>query len=430
MQNNTAVESWNIATLEGWDPEPPAFNIPANIKKLLIVSHVIHYRYKGRLYAYGPYVREIDMWAQLFPQVIIAAPRRQTMPPSDAQVFTGHNITIVPQPETGGHTIQAKLSQAARLPMMLWSLVAAMMDADAIQVRCPGNLGLLGVLMAPLFSRYLVAKYAGQWNGYEGERATVRMQRSVLKSSWWKGPVTVYGQWPDQPPHVIPFFTSMMTAEQVERAITVAEGKEITSPLRVLFSGRLVKEKRVSALLNAIKVAKDNGVQLEVAILGQGPEENSLRAQANELGILEQVQFIGGLPFEEALEWYDWAHCLVLPSVHSEGWPKVIAEAMCSGIICIAVRHGQVPSMLEGRGLLLEEGTPDEIADALQGVARNPQGFKPMMQEASEWARKYSLDGLREANAELLSRYWGEVQTQSQNRSRKRLWAKLWGQRS
>jgi hypothetical protein len=47
-----------------------------------------------------------------------------------------------------------------------------MRSADAIHVRCPGN---LGVLLAPLFTRRLVAKYAGQWNGHHGERFALRL---------------------------------------------------------------------------------------------------------------------------------------------------------------------------------------------------------------------------------------------------------------
>src|SRR5205823_1367344 len=120
--------------------------------------------------------------------------------------------------ETGGENLWAKLAQLAALPLLMFGLARAMRKADAIHVRCPGNLGLLGAVMAPLFSRYLVAKYAGQWSGYPGEARTVRLQRTILRSRWWRGPVTVYGEWPGQSPHVIPFFTSVLTEQQLARA--------------------------------------------------------------------------------------------------------------------------------------------------------------------------------------------------------------------
>lgn len=42
------------------------------MKRLVVISHVIHYRKAGELYAFGPYSREIDVWADLFPEVLIA----------------------------------------------------------------------------------------------------------------------------------------------------------------------------------------------------------------------------------------------------------------------------------------------------------------------------------------------------------------------
>jgi glycosyltransferase involved in cell wall biosynthesis len=147
-------------------------------------------------------------------------------------------------------------------------------------------------------------------------------------------------------------------------------------------------------------------VAVEAAIVGGGPERAALERQAAELGLERTVRFVGPLSFDHAITWHAWAHCLVLPSKHSEGWPKVVAEGMCHGVLCIAVAHGQLPTMLEGRGLLLETGAPEEIAAALAGVAAQPEAFAPMMQRAGCWARQFSLEGLRDALAVLLTERW------------------------
>jgi glycosyltransferase involved in cell wall biosynthesis len=373
--------------------------------RLLVISHVTHYLHEGQLYAYGPYSREIDIWADLFREVVIAAPCRRSAPPPDALPFTRANIAIHPVRETGGETLGAKLFQVFCLPALVGSLVRAMLSADAVHVRCPGNLGLVGAAVAPLCGRPMVAKYAGQWNGYAGEPWTVRLQRRLLRS-WWRGPVTVYGQWPDQPSHIVPFFTSMMTTTQVQEAGAAAGAKVLASPLRVLFSGRLAPEKRVGALLDAVALATAAGVRLEVVIVGDGGERASLEAQVAALGIGQVVRFVGALPFEQGLRWNEWAHCFVLPSRHSEGWPKVIAEAMCYGVLCLAVDHGQVSSMLQGRGVLMTSGSAEEIAAALAAIANDPRRYHGLMHDASLWARQYSLEGLRDALGVLLSRQW------------------------
>jgi glycosyltransferase involved in cell wall biosynthesis len=377
-----------------------------SIHTLVVVSHVVHYRHSGRLSAYGPYAREIDIWADLFPQLTIAAPLRMEEPPPDCIPFTRSNITIEPQMEAGGDTWRAKIGLAAALPSLIVGLSRTLSGADAIHVRCPGSLGLLGVLLAPLFSRRLIAKYAGQWDGYAGEQWTSRLERYLLRSRWWRGPVTVYGAWADQPEHVIPFFTSMMSSQQVARAAAVAAGKRIGSPLRVLYSGMLERRKRVDALIEAVKISTDGGLPLEVAVVGDGPERQALLRRTNELGLGETVRFIGALPFERALEWYEWADCLVLPSRHSEGWPKVIAEAMAYGVVCMGVAHGQVPAMLQHGGVLLREGTPEEIAGRLRDVARDPEEARVCAERASRWARQHSLEGLKAALGALLTDRW------------------------
>ena len=208
------------------------------LETLLVVSHVPHSGHRGRIFAYGPYAREIDVWADLFPRVVIAAPFREELPAADSLPFSRSNISIAPQRQIGGESIAAKLKLLASLPAMISDLRRAMRAADAVHVRCPGNLGLLGVLLAPRCSRYVVAKYAGQWNDYTGEPWTVRLQRTLLKSRWWTGPVTVYGNWPNQPPHVVPFFTSMLSADQI-RSGARAPSTRRSGALRVLFVGRL-----------------------------------------------------------------------------------------------------------------------------------------------------------------------------------------------
>jgi glycosyltransferase involved in cell wall biosynthesis len=377
------------------------------VNNLTIVSHVVHYQWKNSLYAYGPYTREIELWADLFPQVIIAAPCRNVKPPSDCLPLERENIQIVPQLERGGDTWQKKLVQVLSLPLIALKLVRVLQRADAIQVRCPGNLGLLGVMLAPLFSRYRVAKYAGQWIGYPGESLSNRLQRYILSSNWWKSPVLVYGRWPKQPKHIIPFFTSMMSDEQVEHAQKLSRARDqIHQPLRLLYSGRLVSAKRINILIDCVKILIDQGLSVTLKIVGDGPLRNELEAHVGKLNLSSDIQFEGAFPYNEALRWNEWADCLVLASRHSEGWPKVVAEAMCYGVIPIVVNHGQLPEMINGRGYLLSEGTPQEFAETIVKIISLKNDALEIGKKASIWAAKYSLSSMGIELRSVLTREW------------------------
>lgn len=380
---------------------------PISPQSLLIVSHVCHYQYDGKLYAYSPYVREVDIWAEIFPQVVIASPCRKEPPPGDCAAFARHNISIAPQKEAGGENLTAKIGLLLSLPTMIWKLCRAMRQTDAIHVRCPGNTGLLGVCLAPLFSKYLIAKYAGQWTPYSGEARTVALQRRLLGSSWWRGPVTVYGAWENQSAHVVPFFTTVMTADQIALARNASNQKHTHSPLRVLFVGRLSAAKNVDCLIQAVAQVREQGIALSLTLVGEGRMRSSLEALVQELSLSDSVSFVGGLNFEQVLQCYAESDVLVLAS-ETEGWPKAIAEGMAFGLICIGSQRGLIPQMLaEGRGLVVEPRDTEALAQNLLAIARSPDDYQTMRQTAAQWGQRYSLEQLRDALRELMETRWG-----------------------
>lgn len=374
-------------------------------QKLLIVARVNHYRHEGKLYSYSPYAREIDIWADLFSEVWIAGTCLDEIPPGDCTPFTRSNIRVLPVTEAGGDGFKAKLRQLFILPKIIWQLAGYMRRADAIHARCPCDLGLLGTVMGPIFSRRLIAKYATQWLPYDGEPWTWRLQRRILRSSWWCGPTTVYGKWPDQPEKIIPFFTSMLTYEQIHRAQISAARPRDPNVFRILFVGRLSSAKNVDVLLRAISMLKTER-EIECHIVGEGPERAKLEKLATELGIGKLIKFIGGIGFDHVLDFYEKAEALVLAS-DVEGWPKAIAEGMAFGLVCIGTERGMMPQMLgDERGLLVPARDAEALAVALQRVVENPNESRAMAARAALWAQKYSLDGLREALRNLMDESW------------------------
>jgi glycosyltransferase involved in cell wall biosynthesis len=375
-------------------------------RKLLIVSHVPHFQAHGCLFAYGPYAKEIEVWAELFPEVVIAAPLRLEAPPGDALALSRPNLSVAPQLETGGDGLRNQALQALALPRHAWRLARAMRQADAIHVRCPGNLGLLGCLLAPAFRKPRVAKYAGQWSDYPGEPRAWRWQKALLRSRWWGGPVLVYGRWPNEPPHVVPFFTSVMDDAQMSRARLAPPRDWSRQPLEVLFVGRLSAPKNADVLLRALAMLRPEGLCPRLKVVGDGPLRGELEALARALELDRQVSFQGAVPLAEVLDFYEQAHILVLAS-RSEGWPKAIAEAMAFGLVCIGANRGLVPQMLgEGRGLLVEPGDVAALAGRIREVAADAVAAARMSERAAAWARQFTLGAFKAALQQQLDSWW------------------------
>lgn len=373
--------------------------------RLLIVSHVVHYLHQGRIYAYGPYAREIELWADLFEQVVIASPCRREPPPGDALPFEAANIRMAPQHEGGGETFWAKLQMALWTPLIVLQLARQMWGSDAIHVRLSGNLGLLGALMAPLFSSRLVAKYAGAWCEMPGEEFTYRFQKAVLRSRWFRGPVTVYGEWPDQPPHVVPFFPSLLTEQQLERGRLAASRREPASQLRVIYTGRLSRQKNVATLLKAAAQCRRQGHEVECTVAGDGAELERLRSLAASLNIAGAVRFTGGVSFDRVMDLLEESDVLVLAS-DSEGFGKSLVEAMAFGVIPIASKGGIGPQIVENRGFAVTPGDVEELTQALIEICQSPDRCRRYRENGLEWSQQFSLEALHGAIKRLLEEHW------------------------
>lgn len=375
-------------------------------KKLVIITNVRHYEVAGQFYATGPYTLQIQPLADLFDKVLIAAPFQKGLPPRDCLPFANRNISILPQKETGGRTFKEKFSFFVNVPRHVMDLSRAMLKGDVIQVRCPCNLGLLGTILAPLFSKYLIANYASQWKRFAGEPFSSRFQRFILRSWWWrKGLVMVYGEGPNQPRQVIPIFASTMTAKQVQRGLEAAGQKQLTFPAQILFVGRLVPAKGVDVLLRAASALLQQNIPFRLSIVGDGHDRARLETMAKQLNLAGNVTFVGPLPYEEVMSWYEKAHVLVLPT-KSEGFPKVLVEAMCYGVVCVATDTGLIPWMLKGRGFVFPYGDVNALRAHLRCIMEDPSMVQQLSKEASAWAQNYSIEGVREALRRLFLERW------------------------
>jgi glycosyltransferase involved in cell wall biosynthesis len=129
---------------------------------------------------------------------------------------------------------------------------------------------------------------------------------------------------------------------------------------RVLFAGRLHREKGPDLLLEAIARLSPPPA---CVLLGAGPEEARLRRRARELGIDEVVRLPG---WQNAVgPWVAGADLLVVPSRY-ESWSQAAVTAMAHGVPVVATNVEGLPiTLAEGRGLLVAPEDPDALAGAI-----------------------------------------------------------------
>ena len=139
---------------------------------------------------------------------------------------------------------------------------------------------------------------------------------------------------------------------------------------RLLFFGRLQREKGILDLMEALGNLEEAGWELRVA--GAGDAE-SVRAAARKWDIVDRVKLLGDLGPEQLADELDWAQVAVLPS-HEESFGLSVVEAQLAGLPVIAFDVGAVPEIcLDGEtGWLVPVHNVGRLADSIREALTQP----------------------------------------------------------
>lgn len=144
-----------------------------------------------------------------------------------------------------------------------------------------------------------------------------------------------------------------------------------------LFVGKLLWRKGLGELLQAMKLLRGRhpDVAFSLTVVGDGDERAAIEALAKELELSELVNFTGWIDKREVLQMH-WkaADILVMPSsLHKEGVPRVIDEALSQGLPVVATEIGGVSDEFSARGevLLVHPADADALVDGMEKMAFN-----------------------------------------------------------
>jgi glycosyltransferase involved in cell wall biosynthesis len=136
----------------------------------------------------------------------------------------------------------------------------------------------------------------------------------------------------------------------------------------VLYVGRLVWEKGIYELVAACR--RLNPERLKLLIVGNGPEENSLKKYARMLGMDKVVGIYPAVRYGEIQNVYRLANVTVLASIPTPGLREqfglTLIESMACGIPVIASRCGSMPGVVGEAGLLVNPGDSHSLSESLE----------------------------------------------------------------
>ncbi len=313
-------------------------------------------------------------------------------------------LTFVTQTPAGNMDDRALPFRVVRRPSLL-ALLHLIRDADVIH--------LAGPALVPMFLAWLSRrKYVIQHHNYQAVCPTGSLvynpDRSVCPNHFLNGPVTeclrcqaVELSWArtiwdtllayprlwlcrraaanvaisDHAARRLDLPALRMIYNGIEKTadpVGLAENGDASRPF-VAFIGRLVSDKGVDVLINAISELSKQGCEVDVRIIGDGPDRRSLEALVKSLGLQQSVSFFGALRGNDLTRATRDAAAIVMPSVWEELSPLTAIEQMLQGKLVIASDIGGLGEVVGSTGLKFTPGNAAELAQRIREAVENPE---------------------------------------------------------
>ena len=169
----------------------------------------------------------------------------------------------------------------------------------------------------------------------------------------------------------------------------------------ITFAGRLDYMKGVHILLEGFKQLRDEMKNVQLTIIGDGPDREKLQNCAREKGISDAVNFCGEA--EEIVPYLQQSAVFVLPSF-SEGLSNVLLEAMACGLPVVATRVGGTIDLVQDgfNGILIEPDNAGQLYQAMKKILQDKDLAKALgVQARKTAAEKFSLKSVTEQYVSL-----------------------------
>jgi glycosyltransferase involved in cell wall biosynthesis len=165
----------------------------------------------------------------------------------------------------------------------------------------------------------------------------------------------------------------------------------------LLFLSRLDPKKNIECLLRAQVLLRDKGLKPKLKIAGSGRDDYvaMLRELASQLGIDDQVQWLGEVDGADKVVLWAESDLFVLPSF-SENFGIAAAEALSAGLPCVLGRGVAVAARAADAGAALAvDPQPEAVAQALDRLLRDPAELERMSSRAQALAKQeYSVSAM------------------------------------
>ncbi|MGE0448376.1 MAG: glycosyltransferase [Vicinamibacterales bacterium] len=358
----------------------------------------------------GGFPFQMLVLSELFDSTRVLVPCASAGVHAGAIALTGHNLSICPMAVPAGDGLRRKLSMLIWTARSIRTISREIRAADAVHAPIPGDVGSIGMLLALVHRKPLFVRHCGNW--FEPRTAAEHVWRWFMeRAAGGRNVMLATGGGADPPSSNRSLrwvFSTSLT--RTELGAWARERQWPSGAVKLLIACRQDKPKGTDIVIDSLPSirAAFPGATLDVA--GDGPMLPRLKALAQERGVAEHVTFHGRVDHDAVLRLMQAADLFCYPTSASEGFPKVVLEALACGLPVLTTRVSVLPHLFErGCGILLDSATPDTLASAVRLALADPDRYRAMSRAAVKTASAYSLEAWRDTIGDHLRTAWGPL---------------------
>jgi glycosyltransferase involved in cell wall biosynthesis len=300
--------------------------------------------------------------------------------PFQTQSFRSQNLEVHAWPDL--HAAEGWKERLSTLIDLCRHVYRFVVGVDVLWVFMPTYRGALAGMISRWLGRPYVVYIGGDWAELTCRNAVDRSVKRYLERLVVAGARFVlvrgsylslrYSQWRQK------VFLAAPAVQLTVQDIARRERHWPLAPMRCLYVGGLLEMKGLRYLLEAMKLLVDEGsCRFHLSLIGASLPDNAYQKQAQEAGLSEHVSFRGYVPNGPALfRLYRKADVFILPTL-SEGFPRVLIEAMAFGLAVITTPVGGIPDAMahEKNCLFVPVRSAKAIAEALLRLSNDRELF-------------------------------------------------------
>jgi glycosyltransferase involved in cell wall biosynthesis len=203
------------------------------------------------------------------------------------------------------------------------------------------------------------------------------------------------------------FSSSMLTSELESYT---RKNFDFNREFNLVIGGRLIHEKGFGLLIDAVELLKSKIPNIKAFIFGDGPDRQLFEEKVKDLGLEDRIKFLGKLNAGQVHQLLSEADIFCFPTYSSEGFPKVVIEAMAHGLPVICTPVSVMPFLVNNperpAGLLVEKKNIAQLADQIGYYFDHPAIHLIHSKNAKQISLGYSLENWVDAINQNLNEQW------------------------